>query len=115
MMIIHLVVRDWDNGIKKNIDMKNEIILAFKKKLSEVDSYETINRYKQLNIDRVEFNNFMLMSNLTENFIRYKRIKVEIKYSEFEELIKIVDEKISSLKKKYIDPDWLEILEIIKS
>lgn len=89
-------------GLKKNIDMKNEIILAFKKKLSEVDSYETINRYKQLNIDRVEFNNFMLMSNLTENSIQYKRINVEIKYSEFEELIKIVDEKISSLKKNIL-------------
>jgi hypothetical protein len=95
--------------------MKNEISLAFKMKLSEVDNYETITRYKQLNIDRVEFNNFILMSNLTENFIRYKRINVEINYSEFEELIKIVDEKISSLKKTYIDPDWLEILEIIKS
>ena len=94
--------------------MKNEISLAFKMKLSEVDNYETITRYKQLNIDRVEFNNFILMSNLTENFIRYKRINVEINYSEFEELIKIVDEKISSLKKTYIDPDWLEILEIIK-
>lgn len=95
--------------------MKNEISLAFKMKLSEVDNYGTITRYKQLNIDRVEFNNFILMSNLTENFIRYKRINVEINYSEFEELIKIVDEKISSLKKTYIDPDWLEILEIIKS
>lgn len=50
-------------------------------KLSEVDNYETITRYKQLNIDRVEFNNFILMSNLTENFIRYKRINVEINYS----------------------------------
>lgn len=63
--------------------MKNEISLAFKMKLSEVDNYETITRYKQLNIDRVEFNNFILMSNLTENFIRYKRINVEINYSEF--------------------------------
>lgn len=100
--------------------MKTEMILAFKKKLSQIDNFNDISvEYSTQTYfggySYMKFDNFCLSQMLWSKHLEYKNTRVELTHEEYIELRKLVEERKSFLQKSESCKDYVEIMEIIKS
>jgi hypothetical protein len=95
--------------------MKTKMILAFKKKLSEVNNYDDIDVECSLHTyyggySYYKFDKFELNQMVWSKSLKYNNTQVELEHDEWLELKSMVEEKRSSL-----NTDYDEIMNIIKS
>jgi hypothetical protein len=100
--------------------MKTEMILAFRKKLSQIDNYNEI--YIDEPTQRIfdgytimNFDNFSLNQTFCDKWIMYNSTKFALTHNEWLELDNLVRERKSFLQKSDSCKDYVEIMGIIKS
>lgn len=100
--------------------MKAEMILAFKKKLSNIVNYNDIEIKEPATrifggYTDITFDNFWLMQCFWEKWLDYKSTRVELTHEEWLELHDLVRERKSFLQKTNSCKDYVEIMNIINS
>lgn len=99
--------------------MKEELIEAFKKKLSEIDNYNDIDiEYSSQKFfggySFIKFHKFKLSQMMWHKSISYNYTTFNLEHDEWLELRRLVEEKQSILRKTASCKDYSEILEILK-
>jgi hypothetical protein len=100
--------------------MKTEMIIAFKKKLSQINDYNDIDiKYSTEKYyggySDFKFHNFNLSQMMHLKDLSYKNTRYELTHEEWLELRGLVIEKKALLQKTTSCKDYLEIMEIINS
>jgi hypothetical protein len=100
--------------------MKTEMILAFKKKLSQIDNYNAIQIKEPTTrifggYTDITFDNFWLMQCFWDKWLDYNSSRVELTHEEWLELNDLVRERKSFLQKTDSCKDYIEIMNIINS
>lgn len=100
--------------------MKTEMILAFKKKLSQIDDFNEIKIEFSTNsyfggYSNFKFDNFNLSQILWFRQLIYKDTTVEITDEEWKDLKNLTEERKTVLQKTESCKDYVEIMNIINS